>query len=399
MFKASSSWIGECEKRLHEQGAELTRRLPPALRKDAKWVLASTKAWEWKHLWFENAKLWHQQASLTKKLKAQWDQDHDVVFEAWNKSEHAGSFLKALNQGQSVKASSLLALEQLQTQLQQMTIRHFAKPGTALKSYRLQFEFGEFPVKALNDSIQVDRGEVEFYSWDKKNFSAQMSKITQALGLIKTYSPDSYDLFCAFTRRIVPIKQKEFVSYSLQSLPGHSFINLYHRDRLDLLDDLLHENGHHHLNHFLILKEPLREDPDQIYYSPWRRTLRPVRGIYHAHLTFFFALKLYHDLAQALLSDSLFFDSPLTSSEKQKIYLRYLEEWFMLEYTADDLTIAIKRGQVLKNGAHFLKAAEVERKKLGNLVKAANDKLGSAQKRKIAELKKTLGEQARLTRG
>jgi hypothetical protein len=239
---------------------------------------------------------------------------------------------------------------------------------------------------------------VEFFTWDKKKADTHLGRINQALNLIKTYSPESYELFAIFTKRIVPIKQKEFVSYSLQALPGHSFINLYNRDDLDLMDDLLHENGHHHLNQYLILEEPLREDPDQIYYSPWRRSLRPIRGIYHAHLTFFFALKLYHDLSLALLEDRLDWPMPMTSKERNKIFLRYAEEWIMLEYTAIDLDRAITFGQILTPGIKLLANMEIARKRLGNLYQRVLRKLTANDQRKIAALVQILKEQARLTR-
>ena len=327
-------------------------------------------------------------------LPGDWCESHDEIFEDWNKSEHAAVFLKMLNRALPIKTASTQTLKILEQQLLQIYIRHFDGVGEKLKSYRTQFELGEFPTTARSEFIHLGNGRVlEFYSWDKKLFQKHADHITRSLDLIKTYSPDSFELFCEFTKRIVPIKQKEFVSYSLQSLPGHSFINLYHRDELDLLDDLLHENGHHHLNHYLILENPLREDPDQIYYSPWRRSLRPIRGIYHAHLTFFFALKLYHDLALAIIEDRLNWPAPFGARMKSKILTRYAEEWLMLEYTAVDLERAIEFGQIKPAGVKLLTMMELERHKLGALYPKVKNKIKG-----LDALRMNLKRQAQLTR-
>lgn len=360
--------------------------------------MKSNRSWEWKHFWVENAHLWQRQFEKTKALTGEWSDRHDEVFEGWNKSEHAEVFLKALNRGAPLKNASETTLKVLAEQLKQLAIRHFSQVGKLDLSYNTQFELGEFAHESHAMHLGGERS-VEFYTWDKSKAQMHLKKINQALDLIKTYSPESYELFARFTKRIVPIKQKEFVSYSLQSLPGHSFINLYHRDDLDLMDDLLHENGHHHLNHYLILEDPLREDPDQIYYSPWRRSLRPVRGIYHAHLTFFFALKLYHDLSLALLENRLEWPRKMKASEIQKIFARYVEEWLMLEYTAEDLKVAIHRGQIRPAGIRLLNMMEVERRKLGFLLPKAFAKLIATEKKKMTVLQKTLNEQAELTRG
>lgn len=394
MFKASTSWIQLCADRTQKACFLLSSELPPALRNAAKAIHRSEKSWEWKHFWVENALLWQRQQERTKKLLGEWGLRHDEVFEDWNRSEHAEEFLKMLNLGQSLKSASAHALKILEGQLIQIYIRHFDGAGDKLKTYRPQFELGEFPSVALSENINLGKmRKLEFYSWDKRNFQSHLERITRSLDLIKTYSPDSFELFCDFTKRIVPIKQKEFVSYSLQSLPGHSFINLYNRDELDLLDDLLHENGHHHLNHYLILENPLREDPDQIYYSPWRRSLRPIRGIYHAHLTFFFALKLYHDLTLALLEGRLLWPSPLSHRMKNKIISRYAEEWLMLEYTAIDLGRAIEFGQIKPAGVKLLNMMEIERHKLGVLYPKIKSKTKSLDTLRLA-----LEKHSRLTR-
>lgn len=398
MHNASLSWELDCERLVDSSFRDVLSRLPKDLKQAADWVHKSDKSWEWKHFWLENAKLWIRQNDRGQRLGSNPRTFDDDLFEDWNKSEHAEVFLKALNAGKSLKKSSTLALSELAFQLKQIAIRHFGRPGQVDSTYKPQFELGDFDRKPNRIEINLGGKTIEFYSPDIANLKSHTTNIVDALSLIKTYSPDSFLIFCRFSKRIIPIRQKEFVSYSLQSLPGHSFINLYDRDRLDLMDDLLHENGHHHLNHFLILKNPLREDPEQIYYSPWRRTLRPIRGIYHAHLTFYFALKLYHDLTLALLSNQLDFPVPLNRNEKQKILFRYVEEWFMLKYSSQDLVRAIQKGQINRDGEKFLGIVENERKFLGKNITRALNQLDPKEFNMIKKLRRELSENAKLTR-
>jgi hypothetical protein len=122
-------------------------------------------------------------------------------------------------------------------------------------------------------------------------------------------------------------------------------INLYHRDFVDLMDDLLHENGHHHLNYYLNVSHLIEEPIESIYYSPWRRTLRPLRGIYHAYFTFFWAFKLFSDLLKSQEADSIF-----NSYEKEKMIWRAVEEYYMLSFTFEDLKWAKNNGLIHKKG-------------------------------------------------
>lgn len=382
--------------------AELSRKLPPHLRILARQVATSPKGWEWKQFWMENAKLWLQQHLATKKLKPTqelWGKTEDVVFEGWNRSEYAQAFMNRMGKSQDLKAASSHCLGLLEHQLIAFAKKHFGIKNKRPVTYKPQFELGDFPQASVSLWLGLDeQHSLELLSWDRKNAATQLHRIERALSLIKTYSPASYVRFKHFTRRIVPIKQKEMVSYSLQTLPGHSFINLYHRDEIDLLDDLLHENGHHQLNLHLIQKNLLREDPDQIYYSPWRRTLRPVRGIYHAHCTFFYALALFHDLAQAMLTGQLDWPSTLSTPQKQKILYRFCEEWMMLDFTAVDLARAKRRGQVTAEGWKVFKEIERQRMVLKPLLREARKLLDRDHAEALQNLGLILETQAKLTR-
>jgi hypothetical protein len=148
----------------------------------------------------------------------------------------------------------------------------------------------------------------------------------------------------------VPVDEKGIVSYSMQSLPGYSSINMFDRDQLDLMDDLLHENGHHFLNTLLNNQDLINEDDDKIYFSPWRKALRPIRGIYHAVFTFFWALELYNNLDKAAEAKILEF----TKEEKIKIKQRFIEEYYMLEFCRTDLKHAFKNKRVNKDGNQLI---------------------------------------------
>ncbi|RLA65087.1 MAG: hypothetical protein DRQ89_02375 [Epsilonproteobacteria bacterium] len=205
-----------------------------------------------------------------------------------------------------------------------------------------------------------------------ENFDKFKKDITRALNLIKEHSPNSYNTFKSFTHSIVPIDEPGVVSFSMQTLPGYSSINMFDRDFIDLMDDLLHENGHHFLNTFLNFTDLLKEDDDKIYYSPWRKALRPVRGIYHACFTFFWALNLFGDLLDV--------DLPLSNDEKEKIKIRFIEEYYMLSYCYPDLEHSFKNGKINPDGMELInqiyKRIKSLEEKVAEVLNSIEDKSG-----------------------
>lgn len=389
MRNLTQDWLLDCHKIMTSTFEQTHTQLPSTLRKASRQVAQSNRSWEWKWFWLQNAMLLLKQNELTLQLskKDDWSQTHEEVFEGWNKSEHAQFFLARLNKGEKLASASKATSKKLTNQLIQLAIRHFGFKGNLSRDYISQFELGEFNKKSTYTTIKVDhRREVIFHTWDTKNQTKHLKSIETSLSVIKSVSPESYELFARFTRSITPIKQKEFVSYSLQSLPGHSFINLYHRDSLDLLDDLLHENGHHLLNLFLIQHSPLKEDSPELFYSPWRKTLRPIRGIYHAHCTFYFALKLYHDLLNSVLRGELDELWKINQKQKQKIVRRYLEEWHMLEHSSKTLKVAKRKNLINAEGLQLLREFELDRSKLGKLRNKALTQLTAKDKKSLNTL-------------
>lgn len=277
----------------------------------------------------------------------------DEVFERWNKSEFADVFLKQLNKGQSVGKASQFTAAHLDRHLVQLGNRHILKIKAPLTAYRPQTSLGDYlkgktTSKLLETTLHLENKELVLMTKTLKEMKDFSSRIDRALQIIREFSPGSWERFQAFTEVIIPIKQEEFVSYSHQELPGTSMINLYHRDFVDLLDDLIHENGHHHLNYYLNLGRLIEEPIDNLYYSPWRRTLRPLRGIYHAYFTFFWAFKLFADLAEH--SELKHPAHTFSNEEKEKILWRAVEEFHMLSYSYKDLVWARRHGLIADEG-------------------------------------------------
>lgn len=230
---------------------------------------------------------------------------------------------------------------------------------------------------------QCDEGEKRLAEFSKN--------IEVALLNIKKVAPYLFDTFTSFTHTIVPVNEEGIVSYSMQSLPGYSCINLFDRDQIDLMDDLLHENGHHYLNTYLNHTELINEDDDKIYYSPWRKALRPIRGIYHAVLTFYWAMELFAALDKAVTNKVLSFNP----SEVIKIKKRFLEEYLMLDYCRVDFKHAFKTKKVNKDGLQLIDQAYARIDAYKGMIDEAMNELktlDSAAYKEVAELKEHLGK-------
>ncbi|HXH73676.1 MAG TPA: HEXXH motif-containing putative peptide modification protein [Bacteriovoracaceae bacterium] len=316
----------------------------------------------------------------------------DEAFERWSQSEFSDVFLKTLNQGKSIKVATDAALKQFEQHLLTFGNRQILRADKTHPAYRIQTSLGEYKkakkvLRLLETTMHLEGKELNLMTSSLKEMMSFSQKIEIALKVIKKFSPTSWDRFKVFTEVIIPIKQSEFVSYSHQDLPGYSMINLFDRDFVDIMDDLLHENGHHHLNYYLNLGKVIEEPQDCIYYSPWRRTLRPLRGIFHAHFTFFWAFELFASLASAKELDSIFY--VFGPKEKEKIYWRAVEEYWMLEYSYHDLHWANRHGLISDVG---WKLIQEQRKHLVKYKKKVSgwEKHLKAHKIQLKELKSTL---------
>lgn len=305
-------------------------------------------------------------------LELEQDQAYDEIFDFWSESEFAPLLFKSLKKSKNNMVKSCDEITKIFIQQIELffTLHILGKPLKSNSKYRLVFEIGDHlvgnKVKSFEfgelKSIELDNGYYPFVSFlcqDEKNKKYFLKRIAKALDILKTYSPESYLSFTFFTHSIIPIKDKKIVSYSSQKLPGYSVINLYHRDFIDLLDDLLHENGHHHLNYYLNHTHLIYEDNDKIFYSPWRKQLRPIRGIYHATFTFYWAFVLFKDLAIGLENDKINYYK-FTKKQIYKIHFRFLEEYLMLTYSYDDLIVALQMGKITKKGFNLISLIKKE---------------------------------------
>jgi len=232
----------------------------------------------------------------------------------------------------------------------------------------------------------------------------QVARIGRAWTIIKDAWPEGHDVLALLTARIIPLKAKGVVSFSYRHRPGLSFINCFDRDNLDLIDDLIHENSHHHLN--LLLRKHIMYHGDrnqQIFYSPWRRSLRPLRGILHAAFTFTMGAMLFERLstwASGRGGSARWKGAGLTSRDLQRARFRCLEEVESVRYSIQDLEYADWHLKWLTgSGQRLVKQLEeaieqVEHNIAPHRKAVLNSKFGPALRRHIKEL-----QQARQTYG
>ncbi|PIK14246.1 HEXXH motif-containing putative peptide modification protein [Halobacteriovorax sp. JY17] len=219
------------------------------------------------------------------------------------------------------------------------------------------------------------------------------SNVINALEIIEKNSPALFSTFSNFTHTIIPIDEPSIVSYSQQQLPGFSCINVFERDFVDLIDDLLHENGHHYLNSILNSQELINEDDDKIYFSPWRKSLRPIRGIYHGAFTFFWALELFSTLFENEVLNKKF--NSFTQEQANKVTLRFLEEFEMLKFCFEDLDAAFDAEKVTSEGRALIKIIEELTLAKAELSVKALDFLSPENIKKIDELKTLLEKEGK----
>ncbi len=229
-------------------------------------------------------------------------------------------------------------------------------------------------------------------------------RINRAWDVIESAWPEGAQLLARLTTYIVPLQARGVVSFSYRHRPGLSFINCFDRDRLDLIDDLIHENSHHHLNLLLRKFEMRRGDHNQeIFYSPWRRSLRPLHGILHATFTFTMGAMLFERLsawAERGLSAATLRAFGLSERDILRARLRCLEEVESVRYSVQDLVWAAERKKWLSpSGRALVRALDAEIRKVARRLarhKASvlRSGYGAQLRRHIREL-----EQARATYG
>lgn len=353
------------------------------------------------------------------------DEISEEIFDFWDSHEYSMSFMQLLEERADPVQVSIELLPLLQNQIISFYYLHFAnkfvsdipllysistelgdsedrvhlakltKMGVIdteeydrlLPISRIDYEMGKLELQSDNDvylkeivtakhtvlQIGYDK-TLSLLSRDKKTDQRLpdfTKKTDRALQIIKILAPDCYLAFSFFTHTIIPIQEDGVVSYSLQALPGISLINYYDRDFVDLIDDLIHENGHHLLNAYLNQTELIIEDSEQIYFSPWRRALRPIRGIYHGVYTFHWGFKLFFELASKI--DQV----ELDTAERAKIIFRALEEHLLLGLCEEQIHHAFEESKILPEGMELMKVIFTDLKEKKNAITELQNTLKS----------------------
>jgi len=236
-----------------------------------------------------------------------------------------------------------------------LKIGRMVTPLCTMRSNRLKWNWPHLPpvVAVETSSGAVTVGPSLIYGKDRQprtvaaTSTDQVARIKRAWTIIQEAWPEGHEVLTLLTARVIPLKAKGVVSFSYRHRPGLSFINCFDRDNLDLIDDLIHENSHHHLN--LLLRKQILFHGDrnqQIFYSPWRRSLRPVRGILHAAFTFAMGAMLFERLSTWASGPgglARWTRAGLTSRDLQRARFRCHEEVESVRYAIQDLEYAGRR--------------------------------------------------------
>jgi HEXXH motif-containing protein len=189
-------------------------------------------------------------------------------------------------------------------------------------------------------------------------------KVRLALGVIEHVWPEGFANLQRFTTHIIPIKAAGVVSYTYRNRPQITFINSFDRNQLDMVDDLIHENAHHHMNLLLRKFEMRRGDHNQqLFYSPWRQALRSTHGILHAAFTFTQGARLFERISSAAGTKGLPRELGLSAAEVARARYRCMEEVASVKYSIHDLRLAAgKLGFLTAKGKELVEelAAEIE---------------------------------------
>jgi hypothetical protein len=139
-----------------------------------------------------------------------------------------------------------------------------------------------------------------------------------------------YTLYKTLTNSVIIVSSPDLVSYSHFTELGISYINIIDRDLFDTVDDLIHENSHHHLNLILKKYKLIKHNNDElVFYSPWRQSLRNIYAIFHSVFTFSYGATLFENILKN--------PSPFMRLNYERTAFRFLEETIMLKYSLTDL--------------------------------------------------------------
>ncbi|MBP7282837.1 MAG: hypothetical protein KBA66_14745 [Leptospiraceae bacterium] len=224
----------------------------------------------------------------------------------------------------------------------------------------------------------------------KKTPKEKILQIEKAHEYLEAFWQEGFELYSLLTDKVHIIESNGLVSYSHFQEQGISYINFIDRDILESVDDLIHENSHHHLNLILkkykILKKDLKED---VFYSPWRKSLRPLYAILHATFTFSYGALLFYHIVKS--ENWVYTDLP--QSYKERANVRFAEETLMVEYSLIDLKWAMDKGYFTKKGISLIESLSKYNKECLSYLPETIKKIKSKEmKQNLVALQKTLSE-------
>jgi HEXXH motif-containing protein len=112
-------------------------------------------------------------------------------------------------------------------------------------------------------------------------------RVRKAVAFLDKIWPEAAEMIRARTWRVVPVAVPATVSYSSARQPGIAYIHVKSAPVVRMAEDLVHETTHIRLHEIEALRPVVtRRALASVFYSPWRREWRPLRGLVHAVCTF-----------------------------------------------------------------------------------------------------------------
>ena len=173
------------------------------------------------------------------------------------------------------------------------------------------------------------------------------ARLARGLALLRRAWPRAEEEVRRRTWLIVPLVEPGTVSYSHLARPGISYLNVFRGSLVDLADDLLHETAHHRLHAW---QETVRFSSlveERRYFSPWRRTLRPLNGILHGAYTFLFRAELLLRLSR---------DAALPPARRRRLRREAAIERRHCAAALADLARARRGGELTRPGRDLVRA-------------------------------------------
>ncbi|MEM7181017.1 MAG: HEXXH motif-containing putative peptide modification protein [Spirochaetota bacterium] len=233
-------------------------------------------------------------------------------------------------------------------------------------------------LQTSNDRFLQNKGKAE-------------KRIAWAEQELQLYWPEGFSIYKELTSRVIAIAQKDVVSYSRFSEFGISYINLSNRSPRESIDDLIHESGHHHLNLILKKYKLIRKDfSEAIFYSPWRKELRPPYAIFHAVFTFAYAARLFYAILQ---QKKILPTSKLQANDLDFFRHRFLEEVLQIKFSLYDLEIAKQNQFFSKKGEQLLQLLQTENTLHLKKITTVQKRLENNSRIALAHLREELKQQ------